>query len=216
MDAQTLTDGSIVVGLIDDTDLWFETDPEDRLRLPGTGGSPLATNRVSRRQARTIIRAIKARATLENQYMNRTFAEVMTEERRRVGLSGAQMDFGLVQQYLADAREPNRDLPITDQQRDSFVVVNLKALNGVEAHWWAPTQQRIDALAPDIRSYFVKSFLDVSTQGELNDLIAKYSAFVGNPPAERRQSEKAVLTGYGLIGDDPDETDDEDDEEPFS
>lgn len=199
-DSKSLIKGTVLVKDINDEDLWFESDDFDPITLPGAGRAADPLNTVARRQVRTLVRGLQRRATAANGYMDKTFADALAAERRRIGMSPRQWDTTLVNSYFADSRAENAHLPLTDGQK-TILVNYLSALAGTKDFWWAPTQEKIETLDAGLKQHFTMRLLTVDNRGDFDDVLAKLSAFVGNPPAERASDARAMRMNGGATND---------------
>ncbi len=187
-----------IVGEIDLDHPWFTEDVAgiDKVKLPGTGGDPTILNQVSRAQAHLVIAGVKRRADENNDYLNKSLAEALTAERRRIRMSPRQYDYTLVNSYAADTYAEVADDPISEAQRE--IVKNyVKALNGVEEFWFEDARPRFAALSERRREQFVDPFLAVETKGQLTRVLGNIECFVGNVPAENRRKNNEAAAAAG-------------------
>lgn len=195
---------------IDTDDAWFEMDDVERIHLPGENVNALSV--LSRKQCRGVLRGIQHEANAANKYMDRQLADVLTAERRAIRMTPNQWDIQLVEHYQAKSRQATAGEPLTPDQA-KMVALQLAALTGTGEHWHPQTQQNIVNLDADLKQYFKMAFLMVSKRGELDTLLEKFQACVGNPPAERAREAKAAANNEikGLAqqhlndGEDPDD-----------
>lgn len=194
LNAKTLSEGAILLSELDPEDSWFDEPTMERIALPGAP-DPLM-NTVTRKQARTIIRS-QQRRMVELNYVTKTFAETTVAERRRMRLSPTQRDFRMVEKYLADASAESAHLPTTvDQQR--MINDYISALVGKVPHWDEGAQREIVKLPAQRKEYFITEFLNVSTRGQLQLVLGRFEAFIGNIPLERARAANAATMQTGV------------------
>lgn len=180
-----------VVGTINPDDLWFDADLTHKFPLPGNKAAKSAVNTVTRKQARTIVKAVQLRANDENHYLTRTLGEVLDAEREERRL-GNRPDWNLVEMYLADSRAESAHLPLTEAQQ-TVVFTQIAAINGVEPHWDENAQARIENLSAETKQTFLNLFMSVQTRGDLDYALKLWAGFIGNIAADRARAAKAAV-----------------------
>jgi hypothetical protein len=159
------------------------------IMLPGAIESrdPAKPNTVSPKQQATIARHVK-----ENFSATTTWAEAIAQLRARF-LKGRQLDFGIVDGIISEGRFANRHDDLTTAQQD-LVEVNLRALNGTQAHWDEGIAARIIQSSKQAREALSERFLRVDTQGQLQVAMDRFAALFGRPAV-------AAGTGEAMAGD---------------
>lgn len=199
-----LSNANVIVSTIDVEDAWFYGDTTDKVKLPGQKGSPADSNKVSRKQARSILMGIVSEGL-----GNLPLGQALDTYRGpgHGNLKGDQHDLQLVAHSIGRMRQQNTNLDLTEGQRQ-MVATNLAALAGSKAHFDPQVQGEINKLSERRREQFLDQFMAVSTQGQLDNVIQKYRAFVGDPSYNRAMAAKSMADEVAGIDIDADEEDD--------
>lgn len=205
-----------VLSTLDLEDPYWLADDSDRIELPGAkraaASDPTKPNKVSRKQARTIIRGLVQNPDFAGLPADQAFDKARGPE--NANLRGGQHDIQIVQWVLANMRAANADLPLTASQQD-LIATNLAALNGTEAHFEASVNAKIVALDPQFKNKFLMDFMNVTTQGELDRVMTMFRSFVGDPGANRARAARTVAESIANMDVSEETTEDEDGEESF-
>lgn len=183
----TFTEDTIVAQL-DLDDPWFLTDDTDRIELPGENRNPISENVVSRRQARTIFMAIQSLG-LDSLPLAEAVDKLRGPSHAR--MTPRQYDIQLVTYSISKMRSANANDPITEDQA-AMIATNMAALMGTTPHWSDTVNANIGRMAEQHKMMFVNQLMSVATKGQLDTVMIKLRAFIGDPAAESAANRTAA------------------------
>lgn len=203
LEAKTIAD-------IDIDDPWFMADSTDRFRLPGTklaAGTEAKPNVVARKQSRLVIMDMREEPVLQAMPP----AEAFDHYRVNIAkLRGDQYDIQLADVASNRMSARTAHLTLTPEQ-ERVVTLNLGALRKPadrrpdQRHFDSSVQAEMDKLDDETRSYYAGALRRCETRGQLNSILNKLSAEVGDPARNRAMAKKTIADEVADLDIDEDE-----------